>query len=102
DLYVKVMVLEDREGKRGVIVTSDLLGFPAAVAEPICERVGKKIGLKREQILLNSSHTHTGPLLRVKPPAKDDPNAEDGFRSVEYTTGLQDKVVDAIVQAAAK
>src|SRR5438309_479615 len=35
DLFVKVMVLEYREGRRGVIVTSDLLGFPAAVAEPI-------------------------------------------------------------------
>src|ERR1700722_1665914 len=35
DLYVKVLVLEDREGHRGVLVTSDLLGLPAAVAEPI-------------------------------------------------------------------
>src|SRR5262249_28941882 len=39
DLYVKAMVLEDREGQRGVIVTSDLIGFPAAVAEPICARI---------------------------------------------------------------
>src|SRR5262245_20408697 len=38
DLYVKVLILEDREGRRGVVVTSDLLGFSAAVAEPICER----------------------------------------------------------------
>src|SRR5437879_6518420 len=28
DLYVKALVLEDRHGHRGVIVTSDLLGFP--------------------------------------------------------------------------
>src|SRR6516225_999716 len=48
DLYVKVMVLEDSAGNRGVIVTSDLLGFPAAVAEPICERIAKKTALKRE------------------------------------------------------
>src|SRR4051794_38662885 len=39
DLYVKALVLEDNQGRRGVIVTSDLLGFPAAVAEPICERI---------------------------------------------------------------
>src|SRR5262249_26384442 len=38
DLYVKALLLEDRTGRRGVVVTSDLLGFPAAVAEPICER----------------------------------------------------------------
>src|SRR5437879_4897664 len=50
DLYVKALVLEDRAGQRGVLVTSDLIGFPANVAEPICERLREKIGLKREQI----------------------------------------------------
>src|SRR5262249_29829501 len=48
DLYVKAMVLEDVKGQRAVLVTSDLLGFPAAVAEPIAERIQKQIGLKRE------------------------------------------------------
>ena len=38
---------EDRDGQRGALVTSDLLGFPAAVAEPICERITKKTGLER-------------------------------------------------------
>jgi neutral ceramidase len=99
ELYVKAMVLEDREGRRGVLVTSDLLGFPAAVAEPICERLAKRIGLKREQILLNSSHTHAGPLLTLK--ANKDAAAE-ALRSVEYTRDLQDKVVDVVTQAAAK
>jgi hypothetical protein len=99
ELYVKAMVLEDRDGRRGVIVTSDLLGFPAAVAEPICERVAKKTGVKREQILLNSSHTHAGPQLSLK--ANKDAAAE-ALRSVEYTRELQDKVVDVIVQASAK
>src|SRR5207244_3666734 len=63
DLYVKAMVLEDAEGHRGVLVTCDLIGFPADVVEPICERVGKKTGLKREQIVLAASHTHTGPQI---------------------------------------
>src|SRR5207253_3489929 len=61
DLYVKALVVEDSKGQRGVVVTSDLLGFSAAVAEPICERIGKKTGLKRAQILLTASHNHAGP-----------------------------------------
>src|SRR5262249_52384223 len=60
DLYAKAMVLQDRNGQRVVLVTTDLLGFPAAVAEPICDRIREKTGLKREEVLLNSSHTHTG------------------------------------------
>jgi hypothetical protein len=99
DLYVKAMVLEDPEGRRGVLVTSDLLGFPAAVAEPICERLQKKIGLKREQILLNSAHTHAGPALSLKMPAKDAPGAGEAVRTVEYTKELQDKVVEVVVKA---
>jgi hypothetical protein len=99
DLFVKAMVLEDRDGHRGVIVTSDLLGFPAAVAEPVCERIGKKTGLTREQILLNSSHTHSGPTVSLRAPAKDAGEAE---RAVEYTRDLQDRVVEAVEKAAAK
>jgi hypothetical protein len=100
DLYVKALVLEDRDGHRGVIVTSDLLGFPAAVAEPICERIRDKTGLKRDQVLLNSSHSHAGPLLSLKAPAKDDPGAGEALRTVEYTRQLQDKAVAAVMAAA--
>src|SRR5437660_532206 len=81
DLYVKAMVIEDGAGQRGVIVTSDLLGFPAAVAEPICERIAKQTGLMRHQILLNSSHTHAGPALSLKMSAKDSPG--EASRTVE-------------------
>jgi hypothetical protein len=99
DLYVKAMVLEDRDGHRGVIVTSDLLGFPADVAEPLCERLEKKAGLKREQILLNSAHVHSGPQLSLKDPPKDDVNSGETLRTVEYTRQLQDKVVEVVAQA---
>src|SRR5688572_13530484 len=47
DLWAKALVLEDREGRRAALVTTDLLGLPAAVAEPICERIGKRTGLRR-------------------------------------------------------
>ncbi|MBI3822475.1 MAG: neutral/alkaline non-lysosomal ceramidase N-terminal domain-containing protein [Planctomycetes bacterium] len=97
DLFVKVMVLEDGNGQRGVIVTSDLLGFPAAVAEPICERITKKTGIKREQILLNSSHTHAGPAISLRSVPKDSPG--EAQRTIEYTRQLQDKVVEVVVQA---
>ncbi len=100
DLYVKAMVLEDRGGRRGVIVTSDLLGFPAAVAEPICERIAQRTGLMRDQILLNSAHTHAGPQVGLRVPPKDAAGAAEGLRTVEYTRQLQDKVVEVVVQAA--
>jgi neutral ceramidase len=100
DLYVKAIVLEDNAGQRAALVTSDLLGFPAAVAEPICEVIQKKTGLKREHILLNSSHTHAGPQLALKVAAKD--QTGEALRVVEYTRQLQDKVAEAVIQAAGR
>jgi hypothetical protein len=102
DLYAKALALEDREGRRVVLVTSDLIGFPAAVAEPICERLQEKTGLKREQILLNSSHTHTGPMLILKASDGDGLTAAELERNVEYTRRLQDQVVDLVQRATAR
>ncbi|HEV3262072.1 MAG TPA: neutral/alkaline non-lysosomal ceramidase N-terminal domain-containing protein [Gemmataceae bacterium] len=102
DLYAKALVLEDRKGRRAVVVTSDLIGFPAAIAEPICARISKKTGLKREQILLTVSHCHTGPRLSLDVKARDGMSAADAQRTVDYTRQLQDKVVDVVVKAGAR
>src|SRR5262245_2846967 len=100
DLYVKALVLEDGEGHRAALVTSDLLVFPANVDEPICERIEKSIGPTRANILLNPSHTHTGRQVSLKLPAKDDPGEADALRIIDYTHNLQDKVVAVVEQAA--
>src|SRR5579875_996393 len=106
DLYAKALALEDKQGQRVVLVTSDLIGFPAAVAEPICQRLHDKTGLKREQILLNSSHAHTGPMLMLRVPERDSGterlSAGDLQRNVQYTRQLQDKVVEVVQQATAR
>jgi hypothetical protein len=101
DLYVKALVLEDNQGHRGALVTSDLIGFPAAVAEPICERIQNSTGLARADILLNSSHNHTGPQVSLGVLPNDDPGAGENQRTIEYTRQLQDKVVAVVEQAAA-
>jgi hypothetical protein len=101
DLYAKALTLEDRDGHRVVLVTTDLIGLPAAVAEPICERLRDKIGLKREQILLSSSHTHTGPMLSLDASSRDNQPAGEAERTVAYTRQLQDKLVEVVQQAAA-
>jgi neutral ceramidase len=101
DLYAKALALEDRRGRRVVLVTSDLIGLPAAVAEPICQRLRDKPGLKREQVLLNSSHTHTGPMLTLDATARDGLTAGDLQRNVEYTRRLQDRIVEVVERATA-
>jgi hypothetical protein len=84
-----------------VLVTSDLIGFTAAIADPICQRIQEKTGLKREQILLTAAHIHTGPMLSLDATPHGNLAAGDAQRTVAYTRDLQDKVVDVVVKAAA-
>ncbi|HEX7448224.1 MAG TPA: neutral/alkaline non-lysosomal ceramidase N-terminal domain-containing protein [Pirellulales bacterium] len=95
DLYAKALAIEDARGNRAVLVTSDLIGFAAAVAEPICEKISEQTGLKRQQILLTASHTHAGPALGLTP-ASDEAEA---LRTVEYTRRLIDLVAEVAVGA---
>src|SRR5687767_2598281 len=60
DLYAKVLALADTNGQRAVWITTDLIGLRASVTEPLVERIIQRTGLKRHQVLINSSHTHTG------------------------------------------
>jgi hypothetical protein len=102
DLYAKALALEDRDGHVAVLVTTDLIGLQAAVAEPICERLAAKAGLKREQILLSSSHVHTGPTLSLDPKPGEGRTAGDTQRTVEYTRWLQDRLVEVVQNALEK
>jgi hypothetical protein len=102
DIWAKAMVLEDGQGHRAALVTSDILGFPASVAEPICHRIEQRTGLKREQVLLNSCHTHTGPSISLDDAARDNVPPEEARKIAEYTRALQEKVVDVVASAASK
>ena len=63
DIWAKALLIEDSKGKRAVMISSDLLGFPKVMSDPIRDRIKAQYGLGRDQILLNSSHTHSGPVI---------------------------------------
>ena len=63
DLWAKVLAIEDAKGKKVVLVTTDILGFPKKMSDRIRDQLAIKYGLSRSQIILSSSHTHTGPVL---------------------------------------
>lgn len=64
ELYVRVLALEDAGGKRAVVLSSDLLGISRSVSDNVSRALREKFGLSRDQIMLNASHTHSGPVLR--------------------------------------
>lgn len=64
DLWAKALVLEDAGGKRGVLVTMDLVGIDRGLSVAVCNDLHKTYGLDRASIILSTSHTHCGPVVR--------------------------------------
>ena len=63
DLWAKALALQDPDGKRCVLVTMDLCGIDRSIAIHVTERICKRNSLPRSAIMLNISHTHSGPVV---------------------------------------
>lgn len=101
NLHVKALALQDKTGKISVIVTADLVTLRRALTDVIAERCQKKYGIARDRILLNASHTHSGPELSL-PAATPNPQQTERQRAAEkYTLALLDKVVDLVGRSIA-
>ncbi len=95
-LHAKALALEDRGGHRCVIVTTDLLGLPAAVSEPVAESVGRLYGLARDEIVLTSSHTHSGPVIRESLIMMYPMDAAQAEAVHAYTANLETRIAQAV------
>lgn len=101
DLWAKALVIEDRKGARVALVSTDLIGLPRNLADIVAARVEKAYGIDRAHFALNSSHTHTGPLVRHNLEAMFELNAEDSQVVSDYAATLTEKLI-AVVGAALK
>jgi neutral ceramidase len=101
DLWIKVLALEDAEGRRAVVLTSDLIGFSRAAYDDICAELKKRHQLERTQVALTFSHTHSGPVLRESL-IEYFPLDDDARKLVEdYSRDLEAKIVEAVGRALA-
>lgn len=63
ELWAKALILEDTQGSMVLLLTADILGFPKKMSDRIRNQLHQKYGLEKSQIILNGSHTHSGPVL---------------------------------------
>lgn len=64
DLWAKALVLEDAKGNRAVLLSFDLSGMPKSMSDRIRQRLQEDYQFSKAQILMNFSHTHSGPVLK--------------------------------------
>jgi len=101
-LYVKALALEDETGKSYVLVSSDLLGFTRSMSDAVFERVAGPHSLTRDRLVLNASHTHSGPVTGqlLRPAYILEP--EDEVVVKRYTAKLVEQTAELIGRALAK
>ena len=101
DLFAKALALQDEQGNKIVFVTLDLIGVPQALRHAVAERAEKEFKLPQANLVMNASHTHSGPSLRTTPLTEEDkknPKAQDSW---DYTQKLQDEIVGVVGKAIA-
>jgi neutral ceramidase len=99
DIWAKALIIEDSKGKRAVMISSDLLGFPKVMSDLIRDRIKTQFGLGRDQILLNSSHSHSGPVIGD---ALTDVYLLDNQQVasvINYSKNLEDQIVKLVGDA---
>ncbi len=99
DLFAKALAMQDAKGNRIVIVTTDLLGLPGALTSEVSEHANKSYGLKRHQILFNSSHTHSGPVVNSSLGGAYDLSDEQTKAVADYTQQLKNNLLKVIGSA---
>jgi len=62
DIYARALALKDTSGKTSVILTLDLVAVDRRMADEVAARCLARFGVPWDRLLLNVSHTHSGPV----------------------------------------
>lgn len=99
ELWAKALVLEDANGNRAVLVTMDLVGIDRPLSLEVCRRIEKQYGLPRAAIALNTSHTHSGPVVRGNLAPMYSLDEDQTARIKKYGATLADNLVQVVGDA---
>ncbi len=63
DIWAKVLVLEDAQGKQAALITLDLVGIDSVFYNTVTSKLKERYQWEKSQIAICTSHTHTAPVL---------------------------------------
>ncbi|MBI2949463.1 MAG: neutral/alkaline non-lysosomal ceramidase N-terminal domain-containing protein [Verrucomicrobia bacterium] len=92
ELFAKALALEDDHGSKLVMVTLDLIGVPRSLRKNLERRAQEAWQLPPESLLLNASHTHSGPEFRVGRAPADDGEFKPTSLGQRYGAALEEKL----------
>jgi len=93
DLYAKAVALEDAEGTRQVIVTLDLISVPRPLRDWLEKEVAEQLDLPSQSLLMNCSHTHSGPEIRTTDSSLEGIGEDRARQTTAYVAWLQETLL---------
>ncbi len=82
-----------------MFVATDLIGLPRSITDTVSAAVQRKFRLDRTEIVFNSSHTHTGPMLNRNLSIMEPEDAAERARIRTYSESLPARL-EEVVRAA--
>lgn len=102
DLFIKALAIEDPQGGRVVIVTSDLISVPRPLRDAVQKAVAERYELPAESLLINCSHTHCGPEIRTTRWSLDGLPPDRYQAAIAFAESLQKAYIDLVGEALSK
>jgi neutral ceramidase len=99
DLWAKALVLEDEQGRRGVIISLDLVGIDRDTSVQIRNRLIENHDLSMAEIVICTSHTHSGPVFGSTLKAMYDLEPAEWNKLQAYTRRASDEIVRIVGEA---
>lgn len=100
-IYAKALALRDAAGHTGVWITADILGYSRTMADTLERRLQERYGLSPDQVILGSSHNHSGPMTGDLLHLYFDLETAEEQAVARYTEQLLERIVDVVGQALA-
>jgi neutral ceramidase len=96
-LYAQVLYLKDPKGTGFVLVSFDLVALPHDLSDRLRTDIVNELGVEWSLVVLNASHTHSGPYMIRSLMAGVGPAPQI---EIDYFKSLEEKIVSATRSAA--
>ncbi len=99
DVYAGAMAIQSEGGEPAVLIAADLCVLREPEETALCKVIVARTGLERKQILLNWSHTHSGPIIGSSDTNRYPIVEVDRKKTEAYTTVLWNKLAEVAAAA---
>lgn len=98
-IFAKALAIEDERGEAAVIITLDILGVPRILRKSVEQRVFELYDIAPSHLLMNASHTHSGPEIRAINTflEQEDPGRTEQVN--HYQEELEEMIIQVIDEA---